>query len=407
MNLKQDASTTRMPQVPGFRAAGVHCGIKPTTDKDLALIVSDTPATAAGVFTRNRVVSPSVVWSQRALKKKGPIRAVLVNSGNANACVGAQGMKHCTALAKITAGELGTATHEVLIASTGVIGVPLPIEVVSRGIPTVTQSLSDKAQAWKDAADAILTTDLVAKTAVLDFNIHKRNIVIGGIGKGSGMIHPDMATMLAFVQTNAAVAPEALRAALLTANAASFNSITVDGDTSTNDCAFVLANGEAGNKPIAPDSKEYALFVEALTQVCRSLAVQIVRDGEGATKFVTVQVLGARSQKHATEVAKTVASSSLVKTALFGEDPNWGRILAAVGYAGVPVHPERLTISLNGALLYKNGTPAQGSPETLRNKMQSKSILIAIDLKNGDAQAEVYTCDLSHDYIRINAEYTT
>ncbi len=405
--MTRDASTTRLPQVPGFQAAGLHCGIKPKTDKDLALIVSEVPATAAGVFTRNRVVSPSVVWSQRALKKNDRVRAVLVNSGNANACVGPRGMKHCQTLARLTAAELGIAPHEVLIASTGVIGVPLPIDTVTRGLPQLTQSLSSKAEAWKDAADAILTTDLVAKTAVLDFKLKQKNVVIGGLCKGSGMIHPDMATMLAFVHTDAAVSPEALRQALARANAVSFNSITVDGDTSTNDCAFVLANGQADNPPILPDTKEYDLFVEALIQVCRSLAVQIVRDGEGATKFVTVQVTGARTETHATQIAKTVASSSLVKTALFGEDPNWGRILAAVGYAGVPVNADRLSISVNGALLFKNGTPAQDAPETLRHKMQSQSLLIAIDLNNGDARAEVYTCDLSYDYIRINAEYTT
>ena len=253
-----------------------------------------------------------------------------------------------------------------------------------------------------------MTTDLVSKTAALNFNLGKHKIVIGGITKGSGMIHPNMGTMLAFVQTNAAIDCATLDFALREANAASFNSITVDGDTSTNDMFIVMANGQAGNPPIKKGSKEYAQFVETLTQVSKSLAIQIVKDGEGATKFVTVSVTGAKSRKDAHQVATTVAKSALVKTALFGEDPNWGRILCAVGYAGVPLNSDHITIRLNQSTLYKNGSPAKGaSMESLRKKMQKKSILISIDLDSGKESAEVYTCDLSYDYIRINAEYTT
>ncbi|GJL78580.1 MAG: arginine biosynthesis bifunctional protein ArgJ [Nitrospinaceae bacterium] len=399
-------STTRMPQVPGFRASGIACGLKTNGKKDLALILSETPATAAGVFTKNRVQAASVILSRQTLKKSRPIRAVIVNSGNANACIGRQGMIDCKFLIDRLAQELSISTQEILIASTGVIGVPLPPNTLADGVPELVAKCSLKG--WKNAAEAIMTTDLVPKTAALNFTLGKNKIVMGGITKGSGMIHPNMGTMLAFVQTNANINAATLRQAIKEANDASFNSITVDGDTSTNDMFIVMANGQAKNPSIRKGSKEYARFVEALTEVSKSLAFQIVEDGEGATKFVTVSVTGAKTRNHAHKVATTVAKSSLVKTAIFGEDPNWGRILCAVGYAGVPLNSEKIVIRLNQATLYKNGAPAKGaSMESLRKKMQKKSILISIDLDSGKESAEVYTCDLSYDYVRINAEYTS
>ncbi|MFQ5450770.1 MAG: bifunctional glutamate N-acetyltransferase/amino-acid acetyltransferase ArgJ [Nitrospinaceae bacterium] len=399
-------SAARMPAVPGFQACGVACGLKPGGKKDLALIVSETPASGAGVFTRNRVQAPSVIWSRRALKKSKSFRAVLINSANANACVGPRGMDDCRTLIQTLAGELSISPGEILIASTGVIGVPLPRDTLARGIPRLVKQRSPKG--WRCAAEAIMTTDLVPKTAAGEYTQGGRKIVIGGIAKGSGMIHPDMATMLAFIQTNATIDPQTLHHALREATEVSFNRITVDGDTSTNDTVLVLANGLAGNRPLRHGSKDYTRFVTALSEVSKSLAFQIVQDGEGATKFVTVQVRGAREERHAKKVATAVATSSLVKTALFGEDPNWGRILCAVGYAGVPVETERVVIALNGALLFKNGAPTRGaSMSSLRKKMQKKTITISIDLNAGGEFAEVYTCDLSYDYVRINAEYTT
>ncbi len=393
-------------QVPGFKAAGIACGLKKDGGKDLALILSMTPAVAAGVFTKNRVQAASVILSRRAVKKAGPFRAIVVNSGNANACIGSQGMKDCKTLINRLAGELSIPKEEILIASTGVIGVPLPADKLTDGIPELVEKCS--AQGINDAAEAIMTTDLTPKTAVARISLGASNIVIGGIAKGSGMIHPNMATMLAFVQTNARIDYPTLQKALKEANEASFNSITVDGDTSTNDTFIVMANGQAGNKPIQQGSKDYALFTTALTEVSKNLAFQIVKDGEGATKFVTVRVTGAKTKKHAKKVAESVATSSLVKTAIFGEDPNWGRIICAIGYAGVPIQPDRIVIRLNGATLFENNNPTKhASMESLRLKMQKPSILIAIDMNNGRETAEVYTCDFSYDYVRINAEYTT
>ncbi|MCH8312625.1 MAG: bifunctional glutamate N-acetyltransferase/amino-acid acetyltransferase ArgJ [Nitrospinae bacterium] len=393
-------------QVPGFKAAGIACGLKKDGGKDLALILSTTPAVAAGVFTKNRVLAASVILSRRAVKKAGPFRAIVVNSGNANACIGSQGMKDCKTLINRLAGELSIPEEEILIASTGVIGVPLPPDTLTNGVPELVKKCS--AKGFNDAATAIMTTDLTPKTAVARFSLGESNIVIGGIAKGSGMIHPDMATMLGFVQTNARIDYPTLQKALKEANEASFNSITVDGETSTNDTFIVMANGQAGNKPIKQGSKEYAQFTAALTKLSKNLAFQIVKDGEGATKFVTVRVTGAKTKNHAKKIASSVATSSLVKTAIFGEDPNWGRIICAIGYAGVPIRPDRIVIRLNGATLYENDHPTKhASMESLRLKMQKPSILIAIDLRNGNEMAEMYTCDFSYDYVRINAEYTT
>jgi len=395
-----------LPPVPGFKTAGTVSGIKKNGKKDLALIVSDTECVAAGVFTTNRVQSPSVIWSRNAIRKSKAFRAVLVNSGNANACTGPRGMEDCKTIVQAAAKALGISPRQILIASTGIIGVPLPSEKITAALPGLVAGLSPKG--WEDTAQAIMTTDLVAKTAAVRFSLGGKKIVVSGIAKGSGMIHPNMATMLAFVHTNAAISRDALHRALVEANDRSFNRITVDGDTSTNDSFFVMANGQAGNKLILKGGRDYTQFVDALTAVSKDLAFKIVEDGEGATKFVTVRVSRAKTQKHAHKVAASVATSSLVKTAIFGEDPNWGRILCAAGYAGVPLQPDRIVISLNGAILFKNGTPTRNaSMDALRRKMKEKNILIAIDLDNGRESTEVYTCDLSYDYVRINAEYTT
>lgn len=382
------------------------CGIKKDGQKDLALIYSEFPAVAAGVFTRNKIVSPSAAFSRRNIRKGGTFRAVLANSGNANACVGPGGMDDCRAIARALGKALDISAGEILLASTGVIGVPLPRDKIVDAIPALTKSLSPTS--WNRAARAILTTDLVSKTAQTRLSLGGREVVIGGIAKGSGMIHPNMATMLAFIQTNVDIEAEALQAALKQATDQSFNRITVDGDCSTNDSVMCLANGQAGNGPLQPDSPDYTLFAEALTEVCQNLARKIVKDGEGATKFITVRVQEAKSANAARKVAFSVATSNLVKTAIFGEDPNWGRIICAVGNAGVSLRPDRIDISLNGVSLVKNGAPNPRLPlEALRKKMKRKSIVIEIGLNSGGQSAEVYTCDLSYDYVKINAEYTT
>jgi len=398
--------TARGFRVPGFKASGVSCGIKTHGDKDLAMIYADSPSTAAGVFTKNEVVSPTITWNRKALKESKTFRAVLINSGNANACTGFRGVEDCDALIFRLAEELSISPQEILIASTGIIGVPLPSKKILKALPTLSEELS--VNGWSRSAEAIMTTDLVAKSASLSYKTGKSKITIGGIAKGSGMIHPNMATMLAFVVTNAAIDAKTLGRALKEANEKTFNRITVDGDTSTNDMVLVLANGRAENRSIRSGSPAYHTFVAKLIELCKDLAHQIVLDGEGATKFVTIRVQGAKIKTQATAIAKSVATSSLVKTALFGEDPNWGRILAAVGYSGVPINQDTIKITLNGSLLFKNGMPARGaSQSTLRKKMKRKKIDIDIDLHSGRHADEVYTCDLSYDYVRINAEYTT
>ena len=393
-------------QVPGFVTAGISCGIKTNKKKDLALIVSQEPSIAAGVFTSNKVVSPTVIWCRKILKNSKAFRAILVNSGNANACTGPIGMSDCESLASKLSKELSISSKEVFIASTGIIGVPLPKEKIIKALPNIVSKLSSTG--WDNSAKAIMTTDLSTKLTSSSFYIGKNKVTLGGIAKGSGMIHPNMATMLAFIATDAKKNKKTLNHALKEANNQTFNRITVDGDTSTNDMAIILANGQAKNKKIIIGSLTYQKFTKHLTELCLYLAKKIVTDGEGATKFVTIQVQGAKTKNNAHQIAQTVATSSLVKTALFGEDPNWGRIIAAVGNAGVSIHPETIQILLNGSVLFKNGIPTNAaSQSTLRKKMKNKNISICIKLNLGIFSDQVYTCDLSYDYVRINAEYTT
>jgi glutamate N-acetyltransferase/amino-acid N-acetyltransferase len=397
----------RNPAVPGFKAAGLNCGIKDNYIKDLALIISESPGTAAAVFTKNRVVSPSVTWSRRALAKSGSCRAVIVNSGNANTVTGSKGLKDCDAITKKVAKELGIPQKEVFIASTGIIGVPLPSDKILRATPKLVTELGRKAKNWTDASEAIMTTDLISKSDRISYSFKGKRIVIGGITKGSGMVHPNMATMLGFVFTDAVIDSKTLRRALIEAADRSFNRITVDGDNSTNDCVSIIANGKAKNSAIKPGTPDYREFLKALTKLSKNLASKIILDGEGATKFVTVRVQGGKTRKQAYLIANSVATSSLVKTALFGEDPNWGRIFCAVGNAGAAFDPDKVDISLNKNRLLKNGNPTNLSPKKLVKAMQQHEIDITIDLKCGKEWEEVLTCDLSYDYVKINAEYTT
>jgi glutamate N-acetyltransferase/amino-acid N-acetyltransferase len=386
----------------GFKASGMACGIKKTNIPDLALISSGKPASVAGVFTRNRVVAAPVLWTRKVLRT-GTLRAVIVNSGNANACTGEHGLKDAEVMARQTGRALSLRTEDVAVASTGVIGQALPIDKIHSAIPVLATKLSGKGGAA--AARAIMTTDTFPKSAALAVRVEGKTFRIGGIAKGSGMIHPDMATMLAFVTTDAGIAPPLLKKALKAAVDNSFNRITVDGDTSTNDTVLLLANG-ASSVNIHAKNLHTSGFQEALNRVCLDLAQQIVQDGEGATKFVTIRVVGGKTGAHCLKLAKQVATSNLVKTALFGEDANWGRILSSAGTAGVPIDPNKIDIRIGGISLVRGGIARGPDQEKKATKaLRKKKVTISVNLNSGNAEAEVYTCDLSYDYVRINADY--
>lgn len=386
----------------GFQAAGLACGIKKDHAPDLALLHSEIEAAAAGVFTRNRVVAAPVVWTRKVLRNS-TLRAVIINSGNANACTGPQGMNDTEAMAAETARCLTLRKQDVAVASTGVIGQALPMQKILPAIPEAAAQLSPKGGI--SAARAILTTDTFPKTKAVEVQGKAGDFRIGGIAKGSGMVHPDMATMLAFITTDAAISPYLLKKALRTAVDHSFHRITVDGDTSTNDTALILANG-ASSAQINTGDLASSGFQEALNRVCLELAQDIVKDGEGATKFITIRVIHGRKTQDCLKLAKAIATSSLVKTALFGEDPNWGRILSSAGMAGIPFRPESVDIHFGDVQIVKDGCPMGASQEKRAARvLMKKNIEITVNLHLGAASAEIYTSDLSYDYVRINAEY--
>ncbi len=386
----------------GFRAAGTACGIKKSGAPDLALIASDTPAAAAAVFTTNRVVAAPIVWTRKILRRP-ELRGVIVNSGNANACTGEHGLIVAQAMAEVTAHALGIQGTDIAVASTGVIGQPLPVARIVRAVPALARRLSRTGSS--QAALAIMTTDTCPKSRAVEFAMGGKKVRIGGIAKGSGMIHPNMATMLAFITTDAAVSPPLLKKALKEAVDLSFHRITIDGDTSTNDMVLILANG-AASATIHEKNRISSGFQDALNAVCLDLAQAMVMDGEGATKFVTVRVVNGKDEKTALAIAKKIAQSSLVKTALFGEDANWGRILSAAGNAGVPIRPESVDIYFDRVQLVKDGVARGGDQEKQATKiLQKRKFTITIDLHLGTASSEVYTSDLSLDYVKINADY--
>jgi len=391
----------------GFKATGLHCGIK-KAKPDLALLFSDIKAAAAGIFTQNLVQAAPIIIAKEHLKG-GFARAVVVNSGNANACTGERGLADAREMARATGAALGIDAREVVVSSTGVIGVPLPMDRIKRGIEEAAVKLS--ADGGPLAAEAIMTTDTFSKQAAVQVEIDGITVTIGGMAKGSGMIHPNMATMLGFITTDAAVSPAMLQKALKDAADGSFNMITVDGDTSTNDMVVVLANGKAGNPIIDTQNAAYSRFREALKYVCIKLAKDIVRDGEGATKFVEVEVNYAPTKEDARKIAMSVATSNLVKTAMFGEDANWGRILAAAGYSGALFDPSKVNIFLESAAgkeqVARGGMGLAFSEENAARILREKDIRVVIDLNQGDAAARAWTCDLSYEYVRINAEYRT
>ncbi len=387
----------------GFLAAGLHVGIKKPPLLDLALVVSVREGPIAGVFTRNRVAAAPVLLDRRHLQH-GTGRAVIVNSGNANACTGARGFADAEEMAVLTAAQLGTDPGTVFVGSTGVIGQPLPMRYIRRGIPTLVKQL--KRRGGREAARAILTTDTRTKEVAVRARIAGRVVTVGGMAKGSGMIHPDMATMLAYLTTDAAIEQRTLQRALVAAVNPSFNCISVDGDTSTNDTVLCLANGMARVPVLRAGSAACAVFQRLLDHACRSLAMQVCRDGEGATKIVEVNVAGARTRADAKQVARVVATSSLVKTALFGEDANWGRIMAAIGRSGVPVDPNKIGLTFEGIPIVKAGVGLGTSAEhRLARIVRRKEFALTVDLGQGSATSRLWTTDLSYDYVKINASY--
>lgn len=398
--------------VPGFRAAAVHARVKassPPEKLDVAVVASDTHAVAAGVFTTNRVKAAPVSYDQTILARNtAGIRAVVINSGNANAVTGAQGLADAHTTAEVAAAALGVEADSILVMSTGVIGQMLPLDRLLPGVTAAVNALDPAADAGHRVARAIMTTDTFPKEAAARVTVAGRTVTLAGVAKGAGMIAPHMATLLSVIVTDVAIRPAALRAALEDAAGRSFNCVTVDGDMSTNDTLLVLANGRAGNPVIDdPDSPGYTEFLDGLRQVSAALARMIARDGEGATKFVTIRVTGAPSWDVARQVGLAVGNSSLVKTALHGEDANWGRVLCAVGYSGAEIDPARLALWFDEVQLVRDGAPTDYQEADAHATLTKPEVLIRIDLGQGDAEAEVWTCDLSYDYVRINADYRT
>ena len=375
----------------GFKAAGVKAGIKKSGNLDVAVIYSETEASVAGVFTQNAVAAAPVYVSKAAVED-GKARAIVANAGCANACTGEQGMKDAKRTAEIAAKALGCAADDVLVASTGVIGVNLPMDKLEQGVKDAVASLSTEGSV--DAGNAIITTDTYSKACSTEVEIGGRKVRFGAIAKGSGMIQPNMATMLSFITTDAAIESKLLQQALSEITEVTFNMISVDGDMSTNDM-------------VTEKNADYEIFYRTLKEICTGLSERIAADGEGATKFLTVHVTGAESFDAAKQVAMSVAKSPLVKTAFFGEDPNWGRVICAVGYAGVPMTPEKTVVKFGGIPVYVNGTGASCDADALRKVMGQHDIVIDVEMGLGSAEATVWTCDFSYEYVKINGEYHT
>ncbi len=387
----------------GFRAAGIACGLKKEGVPDLMLLVADRVCSVAGVFTRNVVKAAPVLYTSK-LVKTGRAQAVVINSGVANACTGDEGMCRCERMAAEVAAAIDLTPDRVLVCSTGVIGRQLPMEKISAGIADAARALSP--QGGHNAALAIMTTDTRPKEIALEIPVEGGIVRVGGMAKGSGMIAPNMATMLSVITTDAQIDPDTLQYALSNAVNHSFNRVTVDGDTSTNDTVLLLASGSTGIR-LHQGTEDFARFESALCRVAQTLAQAIARDGEGATKLVEIRVHGAPNDDAAARVAATIANSPLVKTALFGNDPNWGRILAAAGRAGVCFNPNRVNLDLAGTPVVRDGQPLEFDKTAASAAMKTDEVLIDLTLAEGDGQAVVWTCDFSYDYVRINADYTT
>ena len=391
----------------GFKAAGVPAKIKYEGRNDVALVVADAPCAATAVFTTNAVAAAPVLYD-RVVVKGGKVQAILANSGCANACTGEAGYKDAELSALATAGELGISPKHVLVASTGVIGRRLPMDRLLAGMKDAAGKLARSEEAGLAAEKAVMTTDTKPKQAAVQTKIGGKTVTVGGMCKGSGMIEPNMATMLGFITTDAAVTPAMLRRALKLAIAVSFNHVVVDGDESTNDSVFLLASGAAGNAVIDKAGADFDAFVEALTAVGVALAKQMAADGEGATKYVEVRVKNAKTQRDADRAARAIAKSPLAKTSWFGKDPNWGRVLAAAGYSGAQVVDMEAEVFYGKTWAYRKGRVADAAQlAKLEKEMQGPELVVTVDLHLGTYESTIFTCDFSLDYVHINADYTT
>ena len=393
----------------GFEAAGAEAQVKYQNRKDMAMVFSRTPCRAAGVFTSNVVKAAPVVWDREIVENASAVHAVVVNSGIANACTGEQGREYCRQTAFAAAEALGIPETSVLVASTGVIGMQLPIDRITAGVKALAGTLSDTVDAGREAAEAIMTTDTHSKQVAVTIELSGKTVTIGGMAKGSGMIHPNMCTMLGFVTTDAAISKELLQEALRADVVDTFNMISVDGDTSTNDTLLVLANGCAGNEEITEKNEDYRTFCEALHEVNMTLAKMLAGDGEGATALFECRVIHADTKENARTLAKSVICSSLTKAAIFGHDANWGRILCALGYSGVRFDPEAIELFIESKagriLIYQNGSAADYSEEEATRILSCPAVTALVDMKMGEEEATAWGCDLSYDYVKINADY--
>ena len=388
----------------GFQAAGVKAGIKKSGNLDVAVIYTEKKAVVAGTFTKNAVAAAPVHVSKEVVATH-TAHAIVANAGCANACTGAQGEADAAAMQRIAADALGCSAQDVIVGSTGIIGQLLPMDKVEQGIHAAVKNLSVDGSV--DAGNAIITTDTYSKAGATSVMIGGKEVRFGIIAKGSGMIRPDMATVLCFITTDADIDGMLLQEALSEVIEHSLNMISIDGDMSTNDMAIVLANGAAGNPKITEKNADYEAFKETLLALCQGISEKIAADGEGATKFITVHVNGAKSFTDAKTVGMSVANSPLVKTAFFGEDPNWGRVICAVGYAGVPMDPNHTTVQFGGIPVYADGVGVSYDEDALRAVMTAHDIVVEVDLKDGDSEAKVWTCDFSYEYVKINGEYHT
>lgn len=392
----------------GFRFSATACGLKKTGALDLALLSSDVLASAAAVFTQNLVVAPPVLVSKAHLRSsKGHMRAAIINAGNANCATGTAGYDASLRTVQETARRLNCKPNEIFVCSTGVIGVPLPIEKILRALPGVARNRRASARSFAELSLAICTTDTRPKTASTWFKMARKRIHFVGCAKGAGMIHPNLATTLAFVATDANIAPALLQKTLRDVTSRTFNSISIDGDTSTNDTLLVLANGAAGAPPIRSGTAAHRAFSKALEEICHSLALQIVADGEGAQRVIEIDVRGAKTESAARKIAQTIATSPLVKTAFAGGDPNWGRIFAAAGRSGVKFDPNRVEIHLAGIPVLRAGQPLDFNERAASNRLLEPNVLLVINLHAGRASARYWTCDFTAEYVRINASYRT
>ncbi|QFT89162.1 Arginine biosynthesis bifunctional protein ArgJ [Bacillus sp. THAF10] len=388
----------------GFTAGGLHCGVK-RKRKDLGWIFSSVQANAAAVYTTNLFQAPPLKVTQESIRIGETLQGVLVNSGNANSCTGQKGLENAYEMRRMFAYKIGLNEEEVAVVSTGVIGEQLPMLAIKQGVESITDVKSKKEAHFFQ--EAILTTDTFTKKASVELNYNGCILTIAGVAKGSGMVHPNMATMLGFITTDIHISASALNLALKQVTEETFNMITVDGDTSTNDMVLVMANGLAKNEVWTEHDDQFQLFKEGLKMVCESLAMQIARDGEGATKLIEVHVNGAKTKEEAQKIAKTIVGSSLVKTAVFGEDANWGRIVSAIGYSGVALTNEINEVRIGSTVVVKNGLPFPFNEQEAAASLKDEKIIITIGLDEGIQHAKAWGCDLSYDYVRINASYRT